>query len=158
MGALAFWLTIGVGCARRGLTTRRTPEAAAAARRWQAYRAHLERLEAKGDDPALQGSEAWDQLLTYAVALGLSDEVLRAVATRPGERQPTIGPLRPIGQGLAFSIGSTHPVLGNDAWVGLGPSGAHSGTATYGGMAGGFGGGFTGGGGGAGGGGGGGAW
>ena len=63
-----------VGGAPRRLTTRRTLQAATAAGRWQAFKRYLERLEAAGGDAALQPGGTWDELLVYAVALGMSDQ------------------------------------------------------------------------------------
>jgi hypothetical protein len=164
LGALACWLVLEVVGGRRGLTTRRTPDAAAAARSWRAYRHHIERLKTIDGDTMLQGTEAWDQLLTYAVALGLSDEVLRVAAAHPGRGGPA-GQLRDLEQGFAYSLASNSPVLNEIAWNRLGGIPVGHDTRYSAGAAGGFlggvgggGGGGGGGGAGAGGGGGGGAW
>jgi uncharacterized membrane protein YgcG len=163
-GALAFWLTVEAGGARRSLTVRRTPGAADAARRWQAYRRYLERLGTTGGGAIGESVGAWDQLVTYAVALGLSDEVLRVAVVYSGRRQNALGPLRTLTEGLAFSISPANPVLNEAAWNRLGhipvtssDDAKYSGADQSGGFFGGYGGGGAGGG-GAGGGGGGGAW
>jgi Predicted membrane protein (DUF2207) len=165
LGALACWLVLEVVGARRGLTTRRTPHAAAAARRWRAYRRHIERLKNMDGVAPLQGSDAWDQLLTYAVALGLSDEVLRVAAAHPAWRG-SAGQYRYLEEGIGLSFGWNAAVLNDAAWNRLGDVPVtQRNDARYGaGAAGGFldgaggGGGGAGGAGGAGGGGGGGAW
>jgi hypothetical protein len=86
-GALAFWLTVEAGGARRALTIRHTPDGADAARRWQAYRRHLERLGTTGGGAIRESAPAWDQLVTYAVALGLRT---RSCA-RPSPPRPADG-------------------------------------------------------------------
>lgn len=165
LGALACWLALEVGGARRGLTTRRTPQAAAAARRWREYRRHLERLKTMDAATTPEGPAAWDELLTYAVALGLSDEVLRVAAAQPGWIGAA-GQYRYLDYGLAFSFAWNSQVLNDAAWNRLGDvpvtqrNDARYNAGTTGGFLGGLGGGLGGGagGGGAGGGGGGGAW
>jgi hypothetical protein len=101
------------------------------------------------------------KLVTYAVALGLSDEVLRVAAAHRGRRGPA-GQFRGLEQGFAFSLASNSPVLNDAAWNRLGDVPLiHASDPRYSaGAAGGFLGGFGGGGGGGagGGGGGGGAW
>jgi hypothetical protein len=154
LGALACWLVLEVVGARRGLTTRRTPPAAAAARRWRAYQHHIERLKTMDGGTTLQGADAWDQLLTYAVALGLSDEVLRVAAAHPAWRG-SAGQYRYYEEGLAFSFGWNAQLLSDAAGNRLGDVTVTQHNARYGAGAAG---GFLGGVGGAGGGGGGGAW
>ena len=158
LGAIACWLVLLLCGARRGLTTRRTPHAATAARRWRAYRQHLTRLETTGGGSTLEAAETWDQLLTYAVALGVADEVLRAAIAHTGRRRTSLG-LRSLADGLMSSIASDNAVWNDLDWQRLGHTPAHGGyDARY--SAGMGGGGFSGGtgGGDAGGGGGGGAW
>jgi hypothetical protein len=165
LGALACWLALEVGGARRGLTTRRTPHAAAAARGWRAYRRHLERLQTMDGDSALEGPDAWNQLLTYAVALGLSDEVLRVAAAHPAWRG-SAGQYRYLEEGITFSFAWNSAMLNDAAWNRLGgvpvihASDPRYSAGAAGGVGGGLGGGLGGGAGGgdAGGGGGGGAW
>ena len=126
LGTIACVLVLLAGGTSARLTTRRTAQAAVAADRWQAFKRHLERLEAAGDDAAPQRRGRWDELLVYGVALGVSDRVLKAATTRTGDRHRQLSPLYSgYREGLADGVANRYITLSDAVWIKLGPPAVH---------------------------------
>jgi uncharacterized membrane protein YgcG len=126
LGTVACVLMLLAGGTSARLTTRRTAQAAVAAEPWRAFKRHLERLEAAGDDAAPQRRGRWDELLVYGVALGVSDPVLKAAATLTGNRHRQLSPLYSgYREGLADGVTNPYITLSDTVWIKLGPPSAH---------------------------------